>query len=312
MSVIIPTFKRTEDLNRCLKSLIDQNRKADEIIVIVRDIDIESQLFLKSFKYIYGRYKTIIVKEPGQVYALNQGIQQATGDIISITDDDGAPWPEWLDNVEKHFIRDPKVGGVGGKDWLHNDFVLEVGKKDIVGKVQWFGRVIGNHHLGHGAFREVDVLKGVNMSFRASVVKNIKLDNRLRGSGAQVHNDMGLCLAVKRAGWKLIYDPNVSVNHFLAIRHDEDKRNQSFNYNAQRNAVHNETIILLEHLSKSMKVFYLLWAVLIGTRSSWGVAQFIRFYSKERKVALSKLSSSIKGRRDGWRTWKNFKKIIEV
>lgn len=35
--------------------------------------------------------------------------------------------------------------------------------KDLV---QWFGRVIGNHHLGTGGVREVDILKGVNMSFR--------------------------------------------------------------------------------------------------------------------------------------------------
>ncbi|MCT1400011.1 glycosyltransferase [Paenibacillus sp. p3-SID867] len=305
ISVIIPTYRRVEDLKRCLRSLNDQIRKADEIIVVVRDIDRETQLFLENFEYIYGVYNTIIVNIPGQVHALNQGIEQATGDIISITDDDGAPWPDWLKNVEEHFIRDARVGGVGGKDWLHNNFVLETGKRDIVGKIQWFGRVIGNHHLGHGTFREVDLLKGVNMSFRASAIKNIRFDERLMGKGAQVHNDMAFCLEVKRAGWKLIYDPNVALNHYLAERHDEDKRNQSFNYDANCNAVHNETLVLLEHLSKNVRVFFLVWAVLIGTRSSWGVAQLVRFYSKEKKLAIIKFNSSIKGRRNGWRTWKN-------
>ena len=96
ISVIIPTYRRVEDLKRCLRSLNDQIRKADEIIVVVRDIDRETQLFLENFEYIYGVYNTIIVNIPGQVHALNQGIEQATGDIISITDDDGAPWPDWL------------------------------------------------------------------------------------------------------------------------------------------------------------------------------------------------------------------------
>ena len=188
-----------------------------------------------------------------------------------------------VENVEEHFIRDARVGGVGGKDWLHNNFVLETGKRDIVGKIQWFGRVIGNHHLGHGTFREVDLLKGVNMSFRASAIKNIRFDERLMGKGAQVHNDMAFCLEVKERV-ELIYDPNVALNHYLAERHDEDKRNQSFNYDANCNAVHNETLVLLEHLSKRKGV--LVWAVLIGTRSSWGVAQLVRFYSKEKSLLL--------------------------
>jgi len=31
----------------------------------------------------------------------------------------------------------------------------------VVGKLQWFGRLIGNHHIGSGEGREVDALNCV-------------------------------------------------------------------------------------------------------------------------------------------------------
>jgi hypothetical protein len=45
--------------------------------------------------------------------------------------------------------------------------------------------LIGNHHLGVGEPREVDVLKGVNMSYRRTAIADIHFDERMRGTGAQ-------------------------------------------------------------------------------------------------------------------------------
>jgi len=90
--------------------------------------------------------------------------------------------------------------------------------------VHWFGRVIGNHHLGVGEPRET-CCKGVNMNYRRAAIANLRFDQRLWGPGAQAHNDMAFSLAVRR-GWKLIYDPRVAVDHYPAQRFDEDQRNK--------------------------------------------------------------------------------------
>jgi hypothetical protein len=140
------------------------------------------------------------------------------------------------------------------------------------------------------------------MSFRQSAIANLRFDNRLRGTGAQPHNDMAFSLAVRRAGWKLIYDPKVAINHYPAQRFDEDQRYQ-FNDIALINAVHNETLILLENLSPVQRIVFLVWAILVGTRGTLGFVQWLRFLPSEGALAGQKLFASLRGRWQGWQTW---------
>ena len=276
LTVLVPTYRRPDDLARCLKAIQAQTRSADEVLVTVRDIDADTWAFLETLDPAYLPLKVLTVTVPGVVAAMNLGFESASGDIISVTDDDAAPHADWLERIEAYFLADEQVGGVGGRDYVYHGDLLEEGSKAIVGKVSWFGRVIGNHHIGTGIAREVDVLKGVNMSFRREALANLRCDERLKGSGAQVHFEMALCFGVKQKGWKLIYDPPVAVDHYPAQRFDEDGR-QSFSAIATSNAIYNETFVLLNHLSPIQGSIYLLWASLIGTRSNFGLVQFLRF-----------------------------------
>ena len=247
ITVVVPTYRRPKDLKRCLEALKKQIRPADEVLVVVRDIDAETWSFFQSFDYGSLPLRTIKVFVPGQVAALNTGLEEATGEIISITDDDGVPRPEWLFRIHKYFLSDGNIGGVGGKDWMYVGNELIDGKQKVVGKVQWFGRTTGNHHLGFGEPREVEILKGANMSYRKTAVENLRFDTRLLGSGAEVHNDLAFSLSVKKAGWNLIYDPAIEIDHYHGKRFDDDQRNQ-FNETPWFNFVHNQTLVLLEYL----------------------------------------------------------------
>jgi len=240
---------------------------------------------------------------------MNAGLNSASGDIIAFTDDDAAPHSDWLARIEAHFLLDSRIGGVGGRDWVYHGTQLEDGVRKVVGRVQWFGRVIGEHHLGVGEPREVDVLKGVNMSFRRVAINELRFDQRMQGTGAQVNFEIAFSLALKRAGWKLIYDPKVAVNHYPAQRFDEDQR-RSFNQIALSNAVHNETLILLEHLSPAHRAVFLVWAILVGTRESIGLLQCLRFLPKQGLLAGQKLLASWRGRLQGWRTWQQDQKKV--
>ena len=288
---------------RCLEALQKQTRLADEVLVVVRDTDTATWTFLRGFNSSCLPLCTVKVTIPGQVAALNAGLESATGDIIAITDDDAVPHTYWLEKIESYFLEDESIGGVGGRDWVYRGKQLLDGKRELVGKLQWFGRAIGNHHIGIGKAREVDILKGANMSFRRSAISEIRFDERLRGTGAQVDNDMAFSLALKRRGWKLIYDPEVAVDHFVAERFDEDRRNK-FNEAALNNAVHNETLVLLEYLSPIRRLAFLLWAVLIGTRKARGLVQLLRFLPSERTLAGTKWLASMEGRWQGWVTWR--------
>jgi cellulose synthase/poly-beta-1,6-N-acetylglucosamine synthase-like glycosyltransferase len=271
-------------------------------LIVARDTDLETWAILEALNLNPLSLRTVTVSVPGQVAALNAGLDAAQGDIIAITDDDAVTRPEWLARIEAHFVSDNRVGGVGGRDWMYYGTQLVDGTRKVVGRVQWFGRTIGEHHLGVGEPREVDILKGANMAYRKAAISGLRFDERLRGTGAQVHNDMAFSLLVKRAGWKLIYDPMVVVDHYLAQRFDEDQRYQ-FNDIAFTNRVHNETLALLEHLPPARRVVFLMWSILVGTRDGFGFVQWLRFLPRQGTLAWQTWLASLRGRWQGWLTW---------
>ena len=293
ITVIIPTYRRSEDLRRCLDALSIQVRLPDEVLVIVRESDEETNTFIQNFDRKQLPLRLVRVSISGQVAALNAGLEEACGGIIAILDDDTAPFREWLKHMEAHFAADTQVGGVGGRDWQP----IERGNRKVVGKVQWFGRVIGNHHLGAGPPREVDILKGANMGWRSDAIQGIRFDKRLRGSGVQQHNDMGFSLAVKNAGWKLIYDPEVAIDHFPAPRIGEGQHHRGlFNADEQRNSVFNETLNLLTYLPPLRRLFFLIWAFLIGTRAEPGPLQVPRLLARREQNVWQRLLATYSGR----------------
>lgn len=309
ISVIIPTYRRPKELERCLKALKEQTRQADEILVVVRDSDEETKIFLENIKSNYHGLRSIIVNVPGQVAALNAGLESAKGDIIAFTDDDAVPYLNWLELIKRHFQADPKVGGVGGRDNVfikgkeissHKSQVTS--HKPSVGIITWYGRIVGNHHLGVGSPRSVDHLKGCNMSFYREAIRSFRFDKRLRGTGAQYRNELALCLEVKQRGWKLIYDPKAMMDHHYATRYDDDVR-EKFNATAVENSAHNEMFIILNYMQGGKRFVCLMYSLMISSTAMPGILQFIRIALMGRNNALSRFMAGMKGRVKGWRTW---------
>jgi glycosyltransferase involved in cell wall biosynthesis len=251
--------------------------------VVCRPEDEETRQMLEAQTQHSLPLLIVPVSTSGVVAALNVGLSHATMEIIAITDDDAAPHPDWLERIATHFQRDSLLAGVGGRDQVFVGDIPVVGEAHRVGLVQWWGRTIGGHHLGCGAMREVDVLKGVNMAFRRSLIEGVQFDSRLLGVGAQVNNELGFCLALRRLNRRIIYDPAVLVDHFESLRWDEE-RVSTFRCDniSVYNASYNEGLILVEHLAQMpcgalRVVTYLLWSLAIGTRKAPGLLQAIRF-----------------------------------
>ena len=303
ITVIIPTYHRPIHLHNCLTGFKLQVRMADEILLIVRDTDRLTWEFLESFDAEFLPIKTLTVKATGVVAAMNLGLDAAEGDIVCFIDDDAVPHNDWLAKIEAHFLADPQLVGLGGRDCMYLDKEkLVEGQKSVVGKLQWFGRMIANHHLGVGQPREADFLKGVNMSYRREAIADMSFDRRMKGTGAQAHFEVSFCLSLRRAGCKLLYDPRIVVDHYLAERFDEDIRDR-FNSAAFFNEVHNETLAILDHFSPSKRILFMTWAMLVGTRKAFGLVQLIRFLPREGKMAIDKWLISIQGRKQGWLSW---------
>jgi len=289
VTVLVPTFRRPGDLTRCLAALQRQSRAPDEVVVVARPDDAATHACLRDAVASGALPLSIaLVEQPGQVAALNRGLDAASGDVVAITDDDAAPHPDWVERIAAAFASDARLGALGGRDWVHEKGRVLDGERPLVGKVTPSGKIIGNHHLGVGGAREVDLLKGANMSYRRAAIRQIRFDERLRGAGAQVHNDMAFSMSVKNAGWKLVYDPRVAVDHYPAERFDDDRRDAQ-TLMAVRNAAYNLHLILRDHLPPLRREAAWWWYALVGTRVYPGFAHVaLALLSKHARVKLSR------------------------
>jgi cellulose synthase/poly-beta-1,6-N-acetylglucosamine synthase-like glycosyltransferase len=281
ITVLVPTYRRTSDLARCLEALACQTRRPDQVVVVFRENDEETVAWLAMEKAVGCLpLLKVAIDVPGQVAALNAGLNAVIGDIVAITDDDAAPRPGWVAIIEKHFANSPDVGGVGGRDWVHQDGAVLTGAQRFVGRWRFPGRAIGAHHLGVGGARDVHFLKGANMSYRMSAIRNgaIGFDTRLRGAGAQVHNDMAFASSVRRSGWRLVYDPAVAVDHYPAQRFDEDTRSSrgSRKWIAVENESYNLHLLLHDEFRYVRRWAALCWIALIGHDGCLGLAYLLR------------------------------------
>jgi GT2 family glycosyltransferase len=309
IGVLIPTYRRPDDVRRCLSGVAEQTRAPDDVIVVVRRDDTDTQHVLAHPAGDRLPLRVILVDEPGTVVARNAGIGACRTDVLAMIDDDAVPHPDWLHRILGHFQRDPSLGGVGGKDRMHDGTGFDDARARVVGKIQWFGREIGNHHRGFGDPREVDGLKGANMSFRSQVFAEVRFDKRLRGSGATPNEDLRFSLAVKQAGWKLLYDPQILVDHYQRPREEprfyggvivpEDAtRFKEFAFN--------EVVAIWDSLSLPRRVSFAIWSVLIGTGVCPGLVQAVRYTPSLGIASWHRLGLAQRGKLEaimelGWR-----------
>lgn len=290
LSVLVPTWQRPDDLGRCLDALAAQTRAPDEVLVVVRTGDEQSERVVARAAADTAAPRLVRVERAGVVAALNAGLEACGGDVVCITDDDTVPRHDWLARIAAYFEADSRLGALGGRDFIHGLPGVDTEPRATVGVVTHYGRLIGNHHLGVGAAREVDVLKGANLSLRRKAVEGTPVDERLRGQGAQAHFEVALCLALKRAGWRVVYDPAVAIDHYPAVRFGDDQRFDP-SLPALANAVHNETYVLLRWLPPLRKAVVLGYSLLVGSRRAPGPL-----------LALERLARGEPARRVGART----------
>ena len=244
-------------------------------------------------------------ERPGLIAALNAGYDLAEGDVVVATDDDTAPHPDWLERIERRFREDPRLGALGGPDRMVLQDHPPEGIVEIpIGQVQWFGRVVGNHHLGAGPVRDVDIVKGANFAIRRAALGARRIDTALRGRGAEHHSEIDLCLGLKRDGWRLLYDPAIVVDHYEAPRHGGQRETQMTGAE-HRDAIHNQTYTLLKHLPAGRALVAFLYGLLVGTREEPGLALALARYLPGHTAAANEsgLAINTAARFSALRSW---------
>lgn len=111
ISVIIPTHNRAELLPRAVRSVQNQTRAVDEIIIVSDGSTDNTEETVNALAEQDERIH-LIAYHPGRNgnYARNRGIEAATGEFIAFLDDDDEWLPRKTELQMELFEKDPEVG----------------------------------------------------------------------------------------------------------------------------------------------------------------------------------------------------------
>lgn len=261
VTALIPSYGRPASLRRCLEGLRAGERTPDEVVVVVRQGDGATRAVAAE-----AGAKIATVTEPGQIAAMNAGLAIVTGEVVCFLDDDCVPRPDWLRRIMAHYAN-PQVGGVGGRDVVGGPEGPQPPTVRRAGVVTAYGRIIGNHHCDViGGPRPVMHLKGVNMSFRRSLLP--PFDPLIRGPHL---NDTDISLAVYQRGRLLIFDPEAKVDHYPAARPDSPGGRDLLDPKLAFLDAHDRMYVLLKHLPWFQKPVAVAYQLLVGTKVQPGL-----------------------------------------
>jgi len=211
ISVIIPTYNKPNFLLDTISSLLLQDFKSYEIIVVDNACSKETKKIVLSFTN-QSLVKYVCEPNIGLHNARHTGAKIAKGEILLYIDDDIIADRNLLKEIVSCY-KDPLVGCVGGRvlpKWEEEppDWIKQFPK--------WYLSILDD---AEGP-KEVQCIYGCNFSIRKDLLFELggfnpdAFGNKkmwwYRGDG-----EIGLLQKVKSTGKKIIYNPNAVVWHFI-------------------------------------------------------------------------------------------------
>jgi GT2 family glycosyltransferase len=267
ISVLIPSWKRTGQLRRCLESLEKQTKKPDEVIVVWQADDNPTDEVVEAIKpAVSFSLRSVHSPEKGVVPAENAGLIEACGELIALLDDDAAAPPHWLESLHRQF-ENPNVGAVGGP---MNNFGLDGipfmhRRPKAIGQISWTGKFHGNTYDLAPDIYSTQIIKaqhlvGANMCIRRRAFD--RFESELRPYWQMFEADA--CLQVLQNGYEVLFDCGNPIDHYptntaFTVGRSGDLDTKLFN------AAYNQALILAKHSPRFLRPIRLMGMLLIGS-----------------------------------------------
>lgn len=147
VSVIIPTYKRSDKIERAIKSVVNQTYKNLEIIVVDDNAkNLEEREKTKNIVEKYRDVKLIENKENlGGALTRNVGIEASKGEYIAFLDDDDEYLETKIEKQLKLLKEKLKENRKVGMIYCYKNILDSVGNKKYEGKVNFEGNCLFEH-----------------------------------------------------------------------------------------------------------------------------------------------------------------------
>ncbi len=199
ISVVVAGYNEERHIGNCLTSLSKLKYPKEKLEIIV--VSDGSKDKTASIARIFPIQVIELKENKGLSFARNTGAKAAKGEIIAYTDADCEVGPDWLTHIAESFLKDKKIGCVGGPN-------ITPSNDSYMAKLTALAPGAPTHVLISDT--TADHVPGCNMAVRKSAWEKIGGFNEIfRIAG----DDVDLEWRLQEAGYIIKYNPGAQVFH---------------------------------------------------------------------------------------------------
>jgi GT2 family glycosyltransferase/glycosyltransferase involved in cell wall biosynthesis len=211
VSIVIPVFNQFDFTHACLASLqtVQEQPRFEVIIVDDCSTDTTAEVLPQVEGITYLRNE----RNSGFVISCNRGAEKARGKYLAFLNNDTLVKPDWLTALVDTFVEEPDAGIVGSK-LLYPD-----GRLQEAGGIIWrdasgwnYGKCDDPAKPEYSYLREVDYCSAAALMVPKALFQSLGGFDLRYAPG--YYEDTDLAFKVRRAGYKVLYQPLSEVIHW--------------------------------------------------------------------------------------------------
>ncbi len=219
VSIVIPVYNQIGYTYACLVSILEHTKNITYEVILADDVSTDATEELAQFTENLVICRNIT--NQGFLRNCNQAAKSARGKYIMFLNNDTQVTEGWLDSLVSLIETDPSIGMVGSK------LVYPDGRLQEAGGILWsdgsgwnYGRLDDPEKPEYNYVKDVDYISGAAILLSNDLWKQIGgFDERYAPAYCE---DSDLAFEVRKAGYRVVYQPLSKVIHYEGISNGTD------------------------------------------------------------------------------------------
>lgn len=219
VSIVIPVYNQIHYTYACLVSILEHTKDVPYEVIIADDVSTDATEHLS--QYAEGLVICRNTTNQGFLRNCNNAARHARGKYIMFLNNDTQVTENWLSSLVDLIERDPSIGMVGSK------LVYPDGRLQEAGGIIWsdgsgwnYGRLDDPDKPEYNYVKDVDYISGAAILLSNELWKQIGgFDTRFAPAYCE---DSDLAFEVRKAGYRVVYQPLSKVIHFEGVSNGTD------------------------------------------------------------------------------------------